>query len=90
MVASPEILCIAVFLVDRLGDNNDLATGFHPFILGHHTEAVREDLNAYGEHYNLVTEWKGTTVAAAEKMTIPDSVDLPTTLSMTQGILLHT
>ena len=59
-------------------------------ILGHHTEAVREDLNAYGEHYNLVTEWIGTTVAAAEKMTIPDSVDLPTTLSMTQGILLHT
>ena len=45
MVASPALLRILVSLTFRLENKYDLTTSLHPFVIGHHTDAMRKVLH---------------------------------------------
>ena len=90
MVDSPALLCIVVSLTFRLDYKDDLTTSLHPFVIGHHTYAIRKALHTCYDHYNIATDRTGTKLADKLQMIIPNCVALPTTLSMYQENLACT
>ena len=65
---------------------DDLTTGLHPFVLGHHTATVRKFLRGQADCYSVVTFGAGApSLADVEILSAPNGVTLPRNFSMARG-----
>ena len=48
-IATPSLLKLVLALMFRMESRDDLTTGLHPFVLGHHTVTVRKFLRGQAD-----------------------------------------
>ena len=91
IIATPSLLKLVLALGFRMEIQDNLPTGVHPFVLGHHTATVRKFLQGQADRYAMVASGAGApSLADVEIHSAPDSMTLPQNFSMVCGQWLRT
>ena len=75
---TPYLLKLVLALRFSMESWDDLVTGLHPFVLGHHTSTVRKFLRGQSYQYTMVNSGAGApSLSDVELLLAPDGVTLP-------------
>ena len=77
-IATPSFMKLVITIGFRVEIRDNLTTGLHPFVLGHHTATVMKFLRGQAERYAMVASGAGApSLADVEILLAPDGVTLP-------------
>ena len=90
-IVTPSLMMLVLTLGFRMESRDDITTGLHPFVIGHHTETVRKFLRVQADRYAMEASVSGApSLADVEIFSAPDSVTLPRIFLMARGKWLWT
>ena len=90
-ISTPYLLKLVLALGFRMEIRDDLTTGIHPFVLGHHMTTVRKFLRGQADCYAMVSSVAGALfLDDVEILLAPDGMTLPRNFSMARGQWLRT
>ena len=90
-IETPSLLMLVLALGFWVESWDGLTTGFHPFVLGHHTSTVSKFLRVQVDRYAMVASGTGaTSLADVEILLGPDGVTFPRNFSMARRKWLRT
>ena len=90
-IATPSLLKLVLALVLQMDSQDNLTTGFYPFVLGQHTATIRKFLLDTADRYAMVASGAGDPyLADVEILLAPNGVTLSRNFSMARGQWLQT
>ena len=90
-IATPSLLKMVLVIGFSMESRENLTTGLHPFVLGHHTTTFHKFLSGKADRYAMVASGVGTpSLEDMEILSTPDVVTLPQNFSMARGQWLRT
>ena len=90
-ITTPSLLKLVLALGFRMEIRDDLTTGLHPFVFGHHTATVRKFLRSQADRYAMVASGAGALfMVDVEILSVPGGVTLPRNFSMAHRLWLQT
>ena len=90
-IATPFLVKLVLLLRFQMESRDDLMTGLHPFVLGHHKATVRKFLLGQANRYAMVDSGADALcLADVEILSAPSGVTLQRNFSMARGQWLST